>query len=149
MKKIQFISLISIIIILLDQLTKSIIKSKLTLGDTVPIINNIFHLTNVKNTGAGFGFLTGYNLFLILVSFLALGIIIYFFKEVPNKRFNQFLIGLIAGGLIGNLIDRIFIGYVTDMFDFRIWPVFNIADAAITLGVISLILYEVLSQKRS
>ncbi len=147
--KFRFISLMAVVIIILDQLTKFIIKSALTLGDSIPIINSIFHLTYVRNTGAGFGILTGQNLFLILISILALGIIIYFWKEIPNRWFNQFLIGLITGGLIGNLIDRIFLGHVVDMFDFRIWPVFNIADSAITLGVIGLVLYELIQKRKS
>ena len=145
--KLRFVSAIAAAIIILDQLTKYIVKSSLSAGQTIPIIKNIFHLTYVQNTGAGFGLLKGYNSLLILILFLALGIIIYFWKDIPNKRFSQFLIGLIAGGIVGNLIDRIFLGYVVDMYDFIIWPAFNIADAGITMGVIGLILYELFKKK--
>ena len=97
-------------------------------------INNVdfgffaFHF--IKNTGASFGILKDMNLMLIGVAILAFGILMYYRKEVPKLSFI-----LIMGGIFGNLVDRVFLGYVIDFIDFKFFPVFNLADSMITVGV--------------
>jgi len=133
--------LISVIIILsLDQLTKFIITKNLSLNQSIPIIKGIFHLTLVHNRGAAFGILKNQIPLFIFTSLFAT-VLIYF--NLKDTRFKKSLIykislSLILAGALGNLIDRLFLGYVVDFLDFRIWPVFNVADSAITVGAILL-----------
>jgi len=136
-KHILIFSIIAIVVFL-DQLTKYFIK---TAKPSFPIIKNIFHITYATNTGAGFGILKNGTWFIILISFILLALFIYYYKKLPKQKYVQTNIALIIGGVIGNLIDRLSYGYVIDFLDFRIWPIFNIADSAITIGAILLIIY--------
>ncbi len=141
-KKYLTVSLIALLIVIFDQITKLLIIKNFRLNQSIPIINKIFHLTYVQNTGAGFGILKGFNLLLILASIIVISIIIYYIKNVKeNEILLQTLIGFVLGGAIGNLIDRIRLSYVVDFLDFQIWPVFNIADSFITIGIIGLVIY--------
>jgi len=141
-KKYLTISLITLFIIIIDQFTKLLIIKKFNINETLPIINNIFHLTYIQNTGAGFGILKGFNILLILISIVVVIIIIYYIKNIKeNEKILQILLAFVLAGTIGNLIDRIRLNYVIDFLDFRIWPVFNIADSFITIGIIGLIIY--------
>ncbi len=132
----------ALIIILIDQITKFLIKTSFQLNQTLPIINNIFHLTYIHNFGAGFGILQHQRFILVFVSIIVVGFIFYYLDKIKEKeRLLQLLIGFILGGTVGNLIDRIIYGYVIDFLDFRIWPVFNFADSFVTIGVIGLVIY--------
>lgn len=123
------------VILGLDQLSKVAITKNLFLHQSIPVINEIFYLTRVHNRGAAFGILKNQLLFLIITSLVAIGLICYNLKAGNEKRkASNFALGLILAGAAGNLIDRIFFGYVIDFIDFRIWPVFNIADSSITIG---------------
>ena len=135
--------LTALIIILIDQFTKFLIKTNFQLGQSFPLIKNIFHLTYLHNFGAGFGILQQQKWILIFISLIVIGAIFYYFDRIKEKEiFLQVIIGFILGGTIGNLIDRIvYNGYVIDFLDFRIWPVFNFADSFVTIGVIGLIIY--------
>jgi len=129
-----------------DQLTKFIILKNFLPGDSYPIIKNSFHLSLVFNQGFAFGMLSGApSLIWILIYSLAIGIIIFIFLFYRNSfacsKSAQVAFSLILGGALGNLIDRVRFGYVVDFLDFRIWPVFNIADSAITIGTILVILH--------
>ena len=135
------ISSISILTIILDQITKSLITKYLSLHQSIPLIKNILHFTYIRNTGAGFGILKNQNILLIFTSLIIIGAIIYNFKKIIKKKKILIPIALIIGGAIGNLIDRIFIGHVIDFIDFIIWPSFNIADSAITIGAVWLMFY--------
>jgi len=141
MKNKYILFLVSLIIILLDQVIKLVIVKTMSLGQSIVIIKNIVHITYTTNTGAGFGILKNMNSFLMWISIIIIGIILYYYDKIPDKRFPQISAGLILGGAAGNLIDRIFISHVIDFIDFRIWPVFNLADSAITIGVICLLIY--------
>ena len=141
-KKNILIPIIALSVIILDQLTKFLVIKSMQLNDSIPIIKSIFHLTYIQNTGAAFGVLKGLNIFLMIFSIAVIGIILYYYKKIPEKdRLAQALTALILGGLAGNLIDRVRLGYVVDFLDFRIWPAFNVADSCITVGVIWLIIY--------
>ena len=140
-KKNILIFSIALIIILLDQLSKFLIRKNFKLNESFPIVKNIFHLTYLNNTGSAFSVFQGYNLFFVIFSAVVIGGIIYYLKNVKeNEKLTQFAVGLLLGGTIGNLVDRILVGAVTDFIDFRIWPVFNIADSAVTVSVILLII---------
>ena len=135
-------SLIALLIVILDQLTKFLVIKNFRINETLLIINKIFHLTYVQNTGAGFGILKGFEVLLIIISLIVIGFIVYYIKKIKeNERLLQILLAFVLAGTIGNLIDRIRLGYVVDFLDFRIWPVFNIADSFITIGIIGLIIY--------
>lgn len=132
--------IIVVIILSLDLLTKFIISKELILNQSVPIISNVFHLTLVHNKGAAFGLFKNQLPFLIITAIFALILIYLEFKNKTRKKtFGYKLsLALILSGTLGNLIDRLSLGYVIDFLDFRIWPVFNIADSAITVGAILL-----------
>ena len=122
--------------LVLDQLTKYIIINQFSLHQSIPIIEDIFHFTYVQNPGAAFGILKGQTTFFIIVTIIAVVGIIYLYNELEETGFLLYLaLGLALGGIFGNLIDRIRFGYVIDFLDFRIWPVFNIADSAIVVAV--------------
>ena len=134
------------LILFIDQVSKAVISSRLSVGQSIPIIKDILHITFVKNTGAAFGLFKNSTYFFIAVSITAIIIIGTVILGTVRKgnfsekfRFNFSLI-LIMAGAFGNLIDRINLGYVIDFIDLRIWPVFNIADSAITLGTTLLII---------
>ena len=127
-------------VIILDQLTKYIIKKNLQLGQSVPLIKNILHFTYVTNTGSAFGLFKNFSLFFTLFSAIAVIVIFYYLKKIKkDEKGIQFAVSLLLGGTIGNLIDRLTYGAVIDFIDFRIWPVFNVADSAVTVSVILLI----------
>jgi len=125
------------LIVIFDQLTKYAFANV-----NFAIIKNIFHFSYSCNTGAAFSILQNMNSYLIWFSIIVLGIIIYLYPQI-KKNYERIAIYLIVSGIIGNLIDRILFGCVRDFIDFRIWPVFNIADSAIVIGVMLLVLYSV------
>ncbi|NLT95203.1 MAG: signal peptidase II [Clostridia bacterium] len=125
------------LVLLIDQGTKYIVKTTMTLYESIPVIPNIFHLTYIENPGAAFGLLANQRLFFIFITMIILTTIIYFYyKLTGEKLLLRIALGMVVGGAVGNLIDRLRMGVVTDFFDFRIWPVFNIADSAIVIGMI-------------
>jgi len=126
-------------LIFLDQITKFFARNYLT--KPIEIINGIVGFTLVKNTGSLFGLLKDSNLYLIWLSIIALGFMIYYYNSFENRTFTKLLVIFIAAGILGNLIDRIVFGAVIDFIDLKFWPVFNIADSLITIGVIGLLIY--------
>lgn len=131
---------IALIIVFLDQLTKFFVTRNLSLYKSVPVIKGVFHLTLVHNWGAAFGILKGQVILFIFTAVIAIILIYTSLKNRAHKKFSvyTFSLSLILSGAAGNLIDRILFGYVIDFLDFRIWPVFNVADSAITIGAILL-----------
>ncbi len=131
----------ALIVVLIDQLTKFLIRQNFELNQSIAVIKNFLHLTYVTNTGSAFGLFKGFNLFFIFFYIVAILIILYLFKDIKeNEKSIQAFAGLLLGGTTGNLIDRFFFGAVIDFVDLRIWPVFNLADSAITISVIALII---------
>ena len=133
------------LVVIIDQLTKYFVVSNFYLGESVPVIQNIFHWTYILNPGAAFGMLEGSRWFFVFIAVLVGLGIFYFRKELQKESLMiQFGTALFAGGAVGNLIDRIILGKVIDFFDFRIWPIFNVADIAICVGV-GLILWNIIT----
>lgn len=129
------------VVVLLDQLTKFYIRTLLSPGENIALVKGFLYLTHVHNKGAAFGLLAGRQFLFVIITVISIFLILfyYFRTREPYQIFNLAL-GLELGGAIGNLIDRLGSGGVTDFINFQIWPVFNIADAAIVLGVFLLIL---------
>lgn len=122
--------------VMLDQITKYMIVSNMTEGMSIPVINQVFHLTFVLNPGAAFGMLEHNREFFIIMAIAVLMFVVYMRKKILEEPLTvQIGIALFVGGALGNLIDRMKTGLVVDFFDFLIWPVFNVADIAICLGV--------------
>lgn len=133
------------VLIALDQITKFFVSSALRLNESFPILRGVFHLTRIHNTGVAFGFFKGMVLLFIFLSIVTIFLIILYanrFREGYYHLRRGLL--LILAGTIGNLIDRIRLGYVIDFIDLRIWPVFNIADITITIGGVFLLYHMIL-----
>ncbi len=135
----------------LDLITKLIVDYNLTYADRVPVIEGFFYLTHVRNAGAAFGMFADADpvlrrIFFIGISVVAIGIILSFFRQLaPGDRLSSLALGLILGGAVGNLTDRIARDEVVDFLHFRLWggyswPDFNLADSFIVVGVAILIL---------
>ena len=134
--------LLLVLIVFNDQLIKLYINNNLYHGESIEVIQNIFHITYVKNTGAAFGILKGKtNLFIIITVIILIGILIYRKFYLEKDIYLDLASALIIGGALGNLIDRIRLNYVIDYLDFRIWPVFNLADSAVVVGASIFIIY--------
>jgi signal peptidase II len=145
------------VVIALDQFTKYLIKDNFPLGKTVPIVPGFFSLTYIRNTGAAFGIFAEAHPafrvpFFVIVPILALFAIGYIFNKIdPSDLKLSSALSLVIGGAIGNLADRVFLGFVVDFLDFH-WryqnhfPAFNVADSAICVGV-GVLMLELLIQK--
>jgi len=128
-------------VIAADRITKAAAAARLVEGQSVPVLPGVLHLTLVLNTGGAFGLLRDARFFFIPFSLAAIACIIYYLiRYRPVGRMMTAAFGLITGGAIGNLIDRLRYGYVIDFLDLRVWPVFNLADSAITAGAALLII---------
>lgn len=136
-----------LIIVIGDQLSKMLVSSALILGQSETIIENFFYYTYSHNQGAAWGILSGHVSLFIIIAFIALGAMIYYFsKTSKQEKLTRYGIVLVFAGAVGNIIDRIALGYVRDFIDFVIFgydfPVFNIADMAVVIGV-GLIIVEI------
>jgi len=150
------LAVISGLVAILDQITKVIILKNISLHHSVTVIPRFFNITHIHNPGGAFGFMASQNssvrnLLFLFLSSLAVCVVFYFYKNTP--RTHPLLatgIALIFGGAIGNLIDRIRFGKVVDFLDFYIgtyhWPAFNVADSAITVGII-IFIFHILFKK--
>lgn len=142
--------IIGIIIFIIDQFSKFLLTRYLYLGQSLPLIRNIFHITLVHNTGSAFGIFKNQGLFFVIISLAVIAFIILYWIKEPKKLQKEKLLKLglvlILSGALGNLADRLRFGYVIDFLDFRIWPVFNLADSSITIGTI-LIIYQTIFMK--
>lgn len=134
--------IIAVLVFVADQLSKCLVLFNMVPGQSVAIIEGVFHLTFVRNTGAAFSNFQDQRWGLVIVTSIVLIILIfYFFRRMQQEHWSLLLaIALIVGGGSGNLVDRIRLGYVVDMFDFQVWPVFNIADIGVVLGCFFLII---------
>jgi len=131
-----------IVVLVLDRLSKWVVQSNMTLGESRVVIPGFFHLTYILNPGAAFGMLQGQKWVLVTVSVIVLAALFYFQRKVPQgQRLMRVSMGLIGGGALGNLWDRLLTGKVIDFLDFKVWSyIFNIADSMIVIGGILLII---------
>ena len=139
----QFLKISSTLLVI-DQLTKWLVTRMMVPGQSIPLIPSVMHLTYVQNTGAAFGLMKGRQLIFIVMSLLVIGWLGWdMVTRPPVARRPYWGATLIMAGAAGNLIDRLRFGYVTDFLDVRVWPVFNVGDSAITIGVLLLIWHAV------
>ena len=130
---------VAVIVFILDRITKSLVAAQVPYGTEVSVIDHLVGITNVRNSGAAFGFApAGASLFLIASVVVAIGLVIYVARN-PGTRWTDGTLGLIMGGTLGNGYDRVVHGTVTDFINFHFWPVFNVADSAISIGVLLMI----------
>ena len=123
-------------VLILDQAVKALVQQKMAEGMSIPILPGAFHLTYILNPGAAFGLFAEQRwLFILVAVLLVTGVAFLFRQLVQQPPMLRLGAALLVGGALGNLLDRIRIGRVVDFFDFRIWPIFNIADIAICVGV--------------
>ena len=136
------IYIISILTFMLDQVAKWYVRSHFRLGESVPVVPDVFHWTYIVNHGAAFGVLMNQRWILLLVVVLLLGAMYVGRKKLARSPlYARIGTGTLLGGALGNAWDRLYLGGVVDFFDFRVWPIFNIADIGICIGVPLLILY--------
>lgn len=123
-------------VLAMDRVSKLIITENFGVGESVPLLGNWFSCTFVMNKGAAFGMLEGQRWLFILLAVVVLVGIVYFRKDILKQDvLTQCGVGFFAAGTVGNMIDRFLFGAVIDFIDFKIWPVFNVADMAVCLGV--------------
>jgi len=133
--------LVGFLIVLADQLSKTWIRANLFVGQSIFDIG-FFRFIHVNNTGAAFGLFQGYSATLTIIAVISIAALLFcvFFSHLCLPFLDNMLgksaFGLVLGGTVGNLIDRFRFGYITDFIDFNLWPTFNIADSAITIGVL-------------
>jgi signal peptidase II len=134
---------LSFAIVALDQAVKYAVRSRLALGEFIPVIPGCFDLRYIQNTGAAWGILEGLNQWLVVLSLVMLVAIVGFRRHfLPNVLLSKIATGLIIGGIAGNLMDRVRLNYVVDFLDFywraHHFPAFNVADASICIGAATL-----------
>jgi signal peptidase II len=131
------------VVVALDQLTKYLIRTSLVLDSSTPLISGIFHLTYIHNSGAAFSIFQNKTGFLIAMQLIVIAMVtVYLILRQKKEHWCLLLsLSLIAAGGVGNLIDRVMNGYVVDFLDFRVWPIFNVADISVCVGCGLLILY--------
>ena len=142
--------LVALCVILLDQAAKEWVRGAFALHESVPLIPGFFSLTYIRNTGAAWGMFSGQNLALSLLAFAMLVALVLFRRKIlPPGKPHRVALGLLCGGIVGNLFDRLRLDYVVDFLDFFVrgwhWPAFNIADMAIVGGAIALVAQSFMS----
>lgn len=138
----MIVYILAILTIILDQVSKWYVQTHFRIGESIPVIPDIFHWTYIVNHGAAFGILMHQRwIFLLIVALLVMMLYLGRHRLVKAPLYARIGTGTLLGGALGNGWDRLYLGGVVDFFDFRIWPIFNVADIAICVGVPLLILY--------
>ncbi len=132
--------IIIILIVIGDQLTKGLIQQSMVLNQSIPVWDGIFSITYIHNTGAAFSMLAGKTQVLALFQVIIIGVILgyYILKGRKTHPLLRISLAMIVAGGIGNLIDRLTLGYVVDFLDFHFWPIFNVADIGVSTGCVLL-----------
>jgi signal peptidase II len=129
---------VMVVVVVLDRITKHAVKSGIAVGDVHKFLPGV-QLVDVRNSGVAFGFFSGGGALVLVLTLTALTALLAYFALRPQRRLLWLPTGLLVGGALGNLIDRFASGSVTDFIKLPLWPAFNIADMAITFGVLSLL----------
>ena len=134
----------AIFVILFDQVSKLFIQYKMEIGESIPIIKGIFHITYIENPRTSFGLFEYNTSFFVIAVLISVILVILIYKKIIFKKdpFMYIPLTLLLGGAVGNMIDRVRVdGRVIDFIDFKIWPVFNFADSAIVCGILVLLIH--------
>jgi signal peptidase II len=133
---------IALAVVLLDQVTKAIVRANIEPGKAWPDEDMLLNIVNVSNSGAAFGMLQGQTIFLVTTSLIGVVAIVLYYMFPPLEHgLLRVTLALLLGGAAGNLIDRIRFGEVTDFINFSFFPAFNVADASISIGVVAILLF--------
>ena len=147
-----FALLLSAVVIVLDQITKYMVAGNMLLYEDIPVISGFFHITYVQNTGMAWSMLSGQQILLSLAAAVAIGVMLWVLITRKPGILVRISLGLMIGGAAGNLIDRLLLNHVRDFLNFYIFgydfPVFNIADVALCIGVAFLILDSFLEERK-
>jgi signal peptidase II len=126
-------------VFVLDRITKSMVAAQVPYGTEVPVVGHLIGITNMHNSGAAFGVApAGAGFFLVAAVVIAVGLVVYV-ARTPGELWTDAALGLIMGGTLGNGYDRVMFGTVTDFINVHFWPVFNVADSAVSIGVVALV----------
>ena len=142
----QLMIVLTVIFLVIDIVSKLVISNLMNVHDSIMVIENFFYITYVRNTGAAWSIFSGKIWMLIIVSLIIISFMVwYIYRNKPKSKLEKIGYAMILGGAFGNLLDRIIYGYVVDFLDFYIfgydYPIFNIADSFILIGVVLLIIY--------
>jgi len=140
----------ALIILAADQLTKAMVVANLAVGERIGVVGDVVQLWHAQNAGAAFSLFQGGTLIFVVVSILSVGMVAYFHRALGDRgRWLQVVLGMVLGGTLGNLADRVRQGYVTDWVSVGIgelrWPTFNVADASLVVGICALVVYLALA----
>lgn len=134
--------LTAIAVTILDQVVKWSVQGHMELGESIPLIPHVFHLTYIMNPGAAFGILEYQHTFFLGIVVILFAAYLIMRRRIPKKPvYFPIGIGMVLGGALGNAIDRVRYQGVVDFFDFRVWPIFNVADIAICVGMALILWY--------
>jgi len=139
---------LAVFVLVVDQVVKEIVAHNIVLGEQVDVLGPL-KLTLTHNEGVAFGLASGSGIGLIVITLVALGVVVWLFARDPARPGMWVATGLLAGGAIGNLLDRLRHGHVTDFIELPHWPPFNLADCAITCGVVILLVIYVREAERA
>lgn len=144
--------IIAVLVLIIDQVSKSLIEIFFKLNESVVVIKDFFYITVAHNTGGAWSIFSDHSYLFIVASIIAIVLLIKFMFGFKNNLRNNIAFACLFGGIFSNLADRIFLGYVRDFLDFKIfgydYPIFNIADVAIVIGVILLIVAVIKGEDR-
>jgi signal peptidase II len=139
---------LAVLVLILDQVAKLIVEHHIVLGEQVEVLGPL-KLTQSHNEGVAFGLANGGGVLLVAISLIALAVVLWLFSRDPTRPGMWVATGLLAGGAFGNLVDRVRHGHVTDFIELPHWPPFNLADCAITCGVVILLVIYLREAERA
>lgn len=140
--------LVAVAIIIVERIIKYYIVDNLRLGESIPVWGNFLMITRSENMGAAFGILRGQNWIFIAAAFIVLFLVIYYYNRIIYDRLLIIATSFIIAGTVGNMTDRVFFNHVIDYINFSFWPTFNLSDASLTVGVILLMVYILMWDKK-
>ena len=139
-----------VLILIIDQLVKYFVRLNMDVNESFDVLGKIMSITYIQNRGAAFSILNGEGLILVILTSIAMAVLIIVMEVYKNEAPLLILsIAMMVGGGIGNLIDRAVLGFVTDMFDFHFWPVFNVADIFVVVGCLLLSVHILRSDSKT
>lgn len=141
--------MVALIVVVIDQVTKYMIVKTMELSETIPLIEGVFHITSHRNRGAAFGILQDARWFFVVITVIVVAAIFWYLPRIRDQKMSSWGFALILGGAVGNFIDRLLKGEVVDFLDFRLihFPIFNVADSCIVIGV-GLLLLDTLREAK-
>jgi signal peptidase II len=143
-----FFFLTALIIVLFDQIIKYIVLITIPFGKDISVVPYVIQLTHILNTGAGFGILQGKQMYLAIISIIFVGVLLYYYPKIRKEPIQYIPYALILGGALGNLIDRLFREGVVDFIRLIFVPAFNLADSAISIGAVWIIILAIIEEKK-